>query len=88
MSDNNMSTNVVEVSEDTIAVRITPVPGQPKIVTLASGSSVSDALSAAGINVDNDSVIQVNASPASASTTLSDSDRVTVAKGAKGNTYL
>jgi sulfur carrier protein ThiS len=85
MSDNNMSTNVVEVSDDTIAIRVTPVPGQPKIVTLPTGATVADALKAAGISTDSTSVLQVNASPAKGNTVLADSDRITVAKGAKGN---
>ena len=83
--DNKMSTNVVEVSEDTIAVRVTPVPGQPKLVTLAPKSTAGDAIEAADITVNDDSVIQVNAVPANEDTVLKDSDRVTVAKGAKGN---
>ena len=83
--DNKMSTNVVEVSEDTIAVRVTPVPGQPKLVTLAPKSTAGDAIKAADITINDDSVIQVNAVPANENTVLVDSDRVTVAKGAKGN---
>lgn len=85
-NDNNMSTNAVDIVEGAIAVRVTPVPGQPKLVTLSpDAATVQDALKVAGITYDNDSVFQVNAEPAALGTTLAEGDRVTVAKGAKGN---
>jgi len=83
--DNNMSTNVVDVNEDTIAVRVSPVPGQPKIVTLPPGSTVNAVCAAASITSTGESIYQVNSVPATLSSIVHDGDRVTIAVGAKGN---
>jgi len=87
MSDdeNNMSTNVVNVDDDTIAVRVTPVPGQPMIVTLPPGSTVRKVCEVAAITPSSDLTYQVNAVPATLDSTVKDGDRVTIAMGAKGN---
>ncbi len=66
-----------------ITVKVAQLNGVSKEVTLSPGASVSDAVSAAGMEIGSKHVT-VNGSDASASSTVSDGQLVMLATGAKG----
>lgn len=68
---------------DLCVVRVARVPGLVKEVALNGGRKVSDAANIAGIATDG--TIHVNGRAATLGTLLSNGDRVTISKGAKGN---
>lgn len=67
-----------------IDVTLTFVPGRKNEYTLEDGATVGDLLSVAEVSAEG-YLLQVNAADADSSTVLYDGDRVTLAKGAKGN---
>jgi len=68
-----------------IFVKIVRVPGAVTEVGLEQGSTVADALSAAGIEQNNAEVLKVGSSSVDRNYTLVDGDRVIYSIGAKGN---
>ena len=70
---------------DEILVKVIRIPGAVTEVTLSSGATVADALSAAGVEPSGSETIKVGAETVETSHTLADGDRVVVAQGAKGN---
>lgn len=66
-------------------VKIAQIPGALNEYALEDGTSVGSALETAGLSPDGFTV-SVNGSPVTdMSTTLTDGDRVTLTKAAKGN---
>lgn len=70
---------------EVIEVKVVRVPGAVKDVMLNDGATVADALSAAGITLESGEAAKVNGSDVDSTTTLSNGDRVILAKAAKGN---
>lgn len=68
-----------------VTVKVVQVPGKTEEVVLESGATVSDALSTAGINDTSGYSVKLNAENTSMDSTVSDGDRIIVAKSAKGN---
>lgn len=68
-----------------ITVKVMRVPGATQEVALDSGATVGDALSAASMNVASGESVKLNGAATDLSSTLSDGDRIIIAKGAKGN---
>ncbi len=68
-----------------ISVKVVRVPGAVTEVELNDGATVADALAAAGTSLSSGEAVKVDATPAELTTTLSDGNRVVIAKGAKGN---
>lgn len=66
-------------------IKVIRVPGGVNELQMAPGSTVKDALSILGITTSEGEGIQVNGANADLSYTLQDGDRITIAKGAKGN---
>ena len=67
-----------------IEVKVVRVPGAVKDVALNSGSTVSDALAAAGVNLGAGESVTMNGVAAPGSQPVNNGDRIIVAKGAKG----
>ena len=68
-----------------ITVKVAKAPGAVVEVVLDSGATVSDAIEAAGKTVDDGQGVSLNGSSTQLSASVSDGDRVVIAKGAKGN---
>lgn len=68
-----------------ITVKVIRVPGLAVEVGLEDGATVADALSAANVQIQSGEQLTVNAGAATTSTSLSDSDRIVLARSAKGN---
>jgi len=68
-----------------IFVKIVNVPGAITEVCLEQGSTVADALSAAGIEQNSAAKLKVGSSSVDRDYTLVDGDRVMHSIGAKGN---
>lgn len=70
---------------DYITVQITKVPGAMKTLTLENNSTVTDALNAAEMNVENGYEIRVDDEVATVNTVLEDGAVIVIAKMIKGN---
>ena len=69
-----------------ITVTIVQIPGSRSAVVADSGDSVLDICEAAGIDIDG-RAIRLDGNEASASSIISeDNSRITLSRGAKGNT--
>jgi len=68
-----------------ISVKVVRIPGTVKEVGLEDGSTVAQALAAAGLTTAQGEGLQVNGSPCDNNTVLNDGDSIIIAKGAKGN---
>ncbi len=66
-------------------IKVIRVPGRTSTVEVPDGSSVAEALNAANINLQAGEACKVNGSTADLNASLSEGDKVIVAKGAKGN---
>ena len=69
---------------DSILVKVLKVPGTSVALDLPVGSTVSDALAAAGTSAEG-FTISVGTTPADMDTVLSDAARVVLSKSAKNN---
>jgi len=68
-----------------IEVRIAKVPGLLKSVVVADGSTVGQALATAEMSVDSGSLLQLDGSNTTMDANVRDGSRITISKGAKGN---
>jgi len=66
-------------------IKVIRVPGRTSTVEVSEGASVAEALNAAGINLQSGEACKVNGAQSDLNATLSEGDKVIVAKGAKGN---
>lgn len=71
-----------------LTVKIARVPGTVSEVTLEDGTDVATALQVAGMELTSGILLQVNGREANVGDILTDGARVTLAKGAKGNSGL
>lgn len=68
-----------------ITVKVIRVPGVAVEVGLNDGATVTDALTAANTSLQSGEQLTINGAPAELNSSLSDGDRVILAKAAKGN---
>jgi len=68
----------------TIEVKVVRVPGAVTSVALNDGSNVGEALQAAGIDLTPGETVSMNGTTVQSGQTVSNGDRIIVAKGAKG----
>ena len=68
-----------------IEVKVMEVPGAVTDLALEDGSTVGEALTAAGKSVRSGYTLKVGGAEADESTVLTNGARVIIAKGAKGN---
>jgi len=68
----------------TIEVKVVRVPGAVTDVVLNSGAVVSEALASANISLGSGETVSMNGATVDGNRTLSNGDRIIVAKGAKG----
>ncbi|MGD9382354.1 MAG: MoaD/ThiS family protein [Candidatus Thorarchaeota archaeon] len=66
-------------------VKVIRVPGRTSTIELPEGSTVGEALNRADISLSSGESCKVNGNTCDLGDTLSEGDRVIVAKGAKGN---
>ena len=69
-------------------VKVILLPGDVKNPDVPAGSTVGQAIRAAGFSLAGNESIQLNSSESNVDALVSDGDSIVIAKGAKGNTVV